>query len=92
MAYDVLCLQNIRLAKQQLSQLADMNSHFDVIGTDSVDFEHEMLKGRRYGGTAIFWSNSLSVHSIVKIIKNNLPCFQLMTKDPFLNLCLCTFV
>ena len=29
------------------------------------------------------------VYDIVKIIKNNLPCFQLMTKDPILHLCLC---
>ena len=64
MECDVIWLQNTRLAKQQLSQLADINSQFDVIGAASVDFAHGLLKARPYGGTAIFWSNSLSVHPI----------------------------
>ena len=46
-----------------------------------------------------FKENSLSSDAMpekvlittVKIIKNNLPCFQLMTEDPILHLCLCIY-
>ena len=32
------------------------------------------------------------IYTAVKIIKNNLPRFQLMTEDPILHLCLCICV
>ena len=39
-----------------------------------------------------FSAVKVSLEGAVKIIKNNLPRFQLMTKDPILHLCLCICV
>ena len=58
--YDVICLQETWLVKQDLSLLSNIHPNFTGFGLSAVDLSDGPLVGRPYGGVAILIRNALS--------------------------------
>ena len=57
-SYDIVCVQEHWLAKQELNQLNNLHSNFLGFGVSPVNYETH-LKGRNYGGVGIVWKQSI---------------------------------
>src|SRR6184192_3971656 len=53
---DIICIQEHWLSSKDLSKLTELNSDFEVIASFAVDsaLDSGILRGRPYGGLAIF--------------------------------------
>ena len=71
----------------------NIKEHGQTVETTNLkSFEEEKLKRTQSSEVTSTKALKKSSESTVKIIRNNLPRFQLMTEDPILKLCLCICV
>lgn len=58
---DILCLQEMFLAKQDLAKLNSLNVNFHGAGESTIDLSSGIIRGRMPGGVAILWNKRLDL-------------------------------
>lgn len=64
---DLLCLQDIFLAQQDLEKLNSFNDYFHGAGESTTDFNRGNVRGRISGGVAILWRKTLD--KCIKVVR-----------------------
>ena len=57
--FEVVCLQETWLPKQNLDLLSSISSDHYAVGLSDCNYESQIIKGRPYGGCAILYHKSL---------------------------------
>ena len=57
--YDILCIQETFLAKQDLEHLNMINGCFHGVGESTTDLCAKVIRGRIPGGVAILWNKKI---------------------------------
>ena len=64
---DVLCIQEIWMAKQDLDKLNSLHPNFHGAGESTTNFSTRIVRGRIVGGVAILWN--VKYDSMVKVLR-----------------------
>lgn len=74
--HDIVCVQEHWLLPIELDSLANVHLDFYATGTSAVDISTNILIGRPYGGTAIFYRKSLCLTHSAKSIPIDEKCIS----------------
>lgn len=84
--YDIICLQELLIFKENLFLLNEIDSNFDHVSFVCDNSEDEIVEGRPKNGVAILWRNDIS--DIVKLVKHDDRVIGITLDDGYLNVLL----